>query len=239
MATITRADLRAKVRRYADMRVADQGLLDTDLNDMLNDALARYFDQLVAIRGHAYFETDQALSIVAGTSEYSLASDFYQLGTVTLEWGTDEHETISPLASNKDIPDFVNHATWERFSPKGYRLVGAQGGTQTIIFVPTPTTAVTARYRYAPTFTALTADSGANGTIDCQNAWWEIPAIDVARRFRGILGLPTGFLDGLLAEDRSRVQEMATERLQDDPSQVVDVDTGPQPWHPYPRWNSA
>ncbi len=236
MTTISLAQIRAKVRRLADFPNADQGKLDTDLNDMINDACAEYFDRLVVLRGHSYFETSATWSVVSGTAAYTFASDFYQLSTVTFEWGGDDHERVQPLASNVDIALFTNTATWERYGPKGYRVTGTQGGTKTLTFYPTPRANVTARYRYVPAFVPLANDAA---TIDCENAWWKLIAATVAAEFRGLLGLPNDYLKTMVAEQQVRIDEMATERIQDDPAEIVDTETRGPNWFPPGTWNSA
>lgn len=207
---------------------------------MINDSCADYYDKLVAIRGHSYFETSGTLSVVAGTAGYSLASAFFQMSTVTLEWSSTEHEVVRPIVSNRDLADFTTmQYSWERFTRKGYRITGDAIGTKTITFFPTPSAAVTARYRYIPSFTPMTAGSGAGGVMEFENAWHKLVCLDVAIEFRGLLGLPSDFLIGRHERQEQRVQEMATERLQDDPAEIVDTESADPNWYPHPRWNSA
>lgn len=240
MTTITRDQLLARVRRFADFPNANQGKLDTDLVDMINDALADYYDLLVAVRGHSYFESSATLSVVAGTSGYTLAADFYQMSTVTLEWGSTEFEAIHPINSNRELADYTTQQiAWERFTRKGYRLTGTQAGVKTLTLYPAPSSAVTLRYRYIPAFSPLTAGNGVGGVVEGENAWFKLVALDVAAEFRGLLGLPTDFITAKRDEQEQRVQEMATERLQDDPAEVVDTESTDLRWYPHPRWNSA
>ncbi len=236
MATITRAQIRARARLHADFPNADQGKLDTELNLLIDDACAEYYDQLVAIRGPGYFEASDTISIISGTQSYDLPEDFYQLRTVVLEWGNDEHEPMRAL-SERETTTFANLGQWQQWADKGYVVRGTQLGANTIAFYPSPRTAVTARVRYVPTYTAFTADSGAGGTIDCANAWWKLIAIVVAKEFRGLLGLPTGHLEALEMKQIQRVNEMATERLQDEPARILDVSPETSnSWFPRRRW---
>ncbi len=235
---VTCDEILARVRRYADMRNADQGLLDSDLVDMINDALADYYDKLVAIRGHSYFEKVSQFTMTPGLSEYELPDDFYQMSTVTLTWSSTELEDVRPLVSNRDISDFTTQQ-WERFTRKGYRVYGSQAGVKVIRFYPTPTADITYTLRYIPAFEPLAAGSGVGAEIDCENSWHKLVCLDVAAEFRGLLGLPADFLIQRRDEQERRVMEMATERLQDDAAEIVDTERDNPRWYPHPRWNSG
>lgn len=238
MAAISRDQILARVRRYADHRNADQGLLDTDLVDMINDSLADYYDLLVSVRGHEYFINTNDVALAAGQAAYDLPTDFYQLSTATLAWSSTEHEALIPLSSNRDIADFTTQQlSWERFTRKGYRIYGnGSPSPKTIEIFPTPTSSVTLLLRYVPEFSPLTLGTS---EIDAENGWAKLVCLDVAAEFRGILGLPADFLIQRRDEQRQRVLEMATERLQDDPAEVVDTERNGPHWYPFPRWNSA
>lgn len=237
MTTITRADIRTRVRMHADLPNSNQGKLDTAVNMLIDDACAEYYDLLVSVRGQEYFQNSGTLPVTSGTATYSLPSDFYQLISATIEWATDDHEVLSAITSEREAPRFTNLVTWDRGSPKGFRVRGVQGGTQTFALYPTPRTACTIRVRYVPTYTAFTADTGAGGTIDCVNAWWTLIVFKVAAQLRGLLGLPNDHLRNELEMQLKRVTEMATERLADEPARIVDV----QPeelttWYPRHSW---
>jgi hypothetical protein len=220
--TTTLGTLRGMARRYADFRVANQFLDDTTaVNPIINDCIADYYDVLVAVRGHEYFLTDTTVSVVAGTASYSLPDSLYQLSTIVLEWSTRENELLRPIVSNRDIPRYQNAETWDRCSVKGYRLSGAQEGTQTLTFYPTPASSVTCRVRYVPAFEPLEEDED---VIAIFSGFDTLIALDAAMRMRSIADLPTGNLATLFQRKLDAVMAMATERMQDEPHQVVDVD---------------
>ena len=213
-------------RRYADMRTANQFIDDADVNDLINECIDDYYDLLVAVRGQEYFLTDTTLEVVAGTSEYLLPESLYQLSTVVLEWGNQQNELVRPIANNRDLVGFDNLLTWDQCSKKGYRLTGLQDGTQQLVFHPTPASSVTARVRYVPAFEPLEDDAD---VIASFNGFDTLIALDAAMRLRGMADLPTGNLDKLFQQKRAQVLEMATERTQDEPMQVGDVDSnGPE-----------
>src|SRR5687767_3721795 len=101
--TVTRAQLRADASMYADMVDGSTVHIPTATRDrLINLACTELYDLLVAARGHEYYTTESTLSIVAGTSRYNLPSDFYELWSVTLEWGTGNHERVDDYASFLD-----------------------------------------------------------------------------------------------------------------------------------------
>ncbi len=240
MATITRDQIVARVRRYAAQRNANQGLLDTDLHEMINDSCANYWDLLVSIRGHSYFETTSMFTMAPSVAAYELPDDFFQLSTVSLAWGGTDREDVPPLPSNRDLTAFTAaDLSWERFTMKGYRVTGDQFGVKYITFYPTPSSAVQCELRYVPMFIPMTAGSGDDGKMEFENSWHKLVCLDVAAEFRGLLGLPADFLIQRRDEQRQRIMEMATERLQDDPAEIVDAERSVNRWYPYPRWSSS
>lgn len=219
--TQTLENLRSRARRYADMRNANQFVTDDTVDDIINECIDDYYDLLVAVRGQEYFLTDTTFSVTAGTASYTLPESLYQLSTVSLEWGNQQNELVKPIDNNRDITTFDNLQTWDRFTRKGYRLTGLQDGTQTLTFHPTPATSVTARLRYVPAFSPLEDDED---VIASFNGFDTLVALDAAMRLRVIGDLPTANLEKLFAAKRQQVMEMATERVQDEPNQVGDVD---------------
>lgn len=220
MSAITLEDLRARVRLHADQPNADQGKDDTDVNLLINDACAEYYDLLVSVRGQEYYATSAPISITANTNTYDLPSDFYQLLSVTAEWARDEHEIIHAIPTEAQVARFNNLNTWDRSSPKGFRIRSEQSGNMAIDFFPMPRSSVTVRLRYVPTFVALASDGD---VIDCVNAWWTLIVLKAAAQFRGLLGLPNDYLKSEWATQLERLTTMATERLADEPHQIVDV----------------
>ena len=221
---VTLGKLRGLARLYADQRPggADAFVPDTDggvssvgsVNDLLNLAIAEFWDLLVAARGQDYGLSSSAIAIVAGTSGYALPADFYEVKTVTLEWGPNDFENVDDIERDEDRSAFNNYQTWAPWSPKGYRLAS------TIQFLPTPTGAVTGRLRYLPTAPILVNDSD---TVDCVNGWEKLPALRTAMELRAIEEMPYSDLERLFDREKGRIMEMAPERQATSPKQVQDV----------------
>lgn len=234
-ATRSLLQLRNGARKYADFIAsgsAEPVFSNTTINEFVNDAIAEYYEMLVAARGHEYFLATTTISIVGGTSTYTLPATFMELSTLTLEWDANSHELVQPIDSLLLRHLFNNNRVWARGSRKGYRVYGAQDGTQTIELTPAPGSAVTARLRYIPTFTPLVNDSD---QIFIVNGFDKLVEITAAIEMRAVKGLPIAELKELQAVQLERVQEMAAERLADQAAHVIDVqperdgDTWPWP----------
>jgi hypothetical protein len=222
---VTLGKLRGLARLYADQRPggADAFVPDTDggvpsvgsVNDLLNLAIAEFWDLLIAARGQDYGISAAPLAIVANTSAYSLPDDFYEAKAVVLEWGPNDHEPVNDIDRVEDRPAFNNYQNWGQWSPKGYRLLATQ-----IEFLPTPTSAVTGRLRYVPTAPILANDGD---TVDCVNGWEKLPALRTAMELRAVEEMPYSDLERLFDREKARIMEMASERQAASPKQVQDV----------------
>lgn len=222
---VSLAKIRGLARLYADQRPggADAFVPDTDgsvasvgsVNDLVNLAIAEFYDLLIAARGQDYSRSSAALAIVAGTSAYNLPADFYEALSVVLEWGARDHELVGDIDRVEDRPALNNFATWSPWATKGYRVLAT-----TLEFLPTPTSAVTGRLLYVPTAPVLAADGD---TIDCVNGWEKLPALRVAMELRTIEEMPYGDLERMFDRERERILEMASERQATRPKQVQDV----------------
>jgi len=238
---VSLAKIRGLARLYADQRPggADAFVPDTDsgvpavasVNDLVNLAIAEFWDLLVAARGQDYGISAAALAIVANTSVYSLPADFYEAKSVVLEWGPNDHELVEDIDRVEDRPAFNNYQNWGAWSPKGYRLLATQ-----IEFLPTPTSAVTGRLRYVPTAPILVNDGD---TVDCVNGWEKLPALRTAMELRAVEEMSYSDLERLFDREKERIMEMASERQAASPKQVQDVQPeGRMAW-PFTRRRDA
>jgi len=238
---VSLAKIRGLARLYADQRPggADAFVPDTDggvpsvasVNDLVNLAVAEFWDLLVAARGQDYGIASSALAIVAGTSAYSLPADFYEAKSVVLEWGPNDHELVGDIDRVEDRPAYNNYQNWAAWAPKGYRLLAFQ-----IEFLPTPTLAVTGRLRYVPIAPILVGDVD---TVDCVNGWEKLPALRVAMELRAIEEMPYGDLERMFDREKERIMEMASERQAATPKQVQDVQPEGRTFWPFVRRRDA
>lgn len=226
MARTVRLDkIRGLARLYADQRpggatafVPDTGGTDVGtLNDLVNLAGTEFWDLLVAAGGHERYLKDPpaSISVLAGTAQYNLPADFYELKKIVLPWGTNDKEEVWPIDHLPGRLDMINYGTWAPYGPKGFRVLASK-----VELLPTPTSPITGELWYVPTWTELTADAD---SFDGVNGWEKLVALRVAIELRVIDKLPYSDLAPLLAEQKQRIEEMASERQATYPRTVRDV----------------
>lgn len=217
-ASVTLAQLRLDARLYADQRPGSSTTFvsDAELTRLVNLKVRELYDMLVEARGLGYYASTATLAIVGGTSAYSLPADFYQVDSVTLEWGPREQEVVDKVQTNRGRAWYANGPTWSRWAPKGYMLMPAQ-----IEFLPVPAGAVACRLRYVPTCATLTADGD---TFDGVNGWEKLVALGVAFELLGIdKRSPTASLQRAYDEQVARIVSLKDERDAEGVHEVVDV----------------
>lgn len=80
-------DMRERARELANMETnsgASAFVSDAEVNRHINSALAQLYNLLVGARGQEYYASQQPYSLVAGTLQYDLPADFFQLIGVAL-----------------------------------------------------------------------------------------------------------------------------------------------------------
>lgn len=218
--SVTLAQLRLDARLYADQRPgsATSFITEPELTRLVNTKVRQLYDLLVEARGSDYYANEATIAIVAGTSRYSLPSDFYQLSSATLEWASNEHELLFPVGSVRERIHYegvLPQNAWSRYSPKGYRLRASQ-----LEFLPTPTGTVTCRLQYVPVYTDMALDAD---TFDGINGWEKMVALGVAMEMRAIEKRPSSDLASMYAEQLARIDALKSERDAEAPKEVVDV----------------
>lgn len=230
MAAVTRKYLRNLARLYADGRPGGSNafVVDSDaatdavsLDSIVNLKLASLYDLLVLAGGHDYYAADTTIALVANTATYSLAGltpPFYQALTLHLSWSPLDNEPVADTSQLERLA-YLNWTTWARWSPKAFRLRGAQGASaQTLEFFPTPTIAVNAILRYVPAFVPLADDVT---TFDSVNGWENLVALAAAIDYRAIAEKPNADLVALYQVELDRVRGLADKRAALNPPQVV------------------
>ncbi len=218
--SVTLAQLRLDARLYADQRPGSSTsfINETELTRLVNLKIRELYDLLVEARGCDYYATEPTIDIVAGTSRYSLPTDFYQLSSVTLEWAPQDFELMFPIGTTRERNNFQNwqgyEQNWTRYSRKGYRLRASQ-----IEFLPEPQPDVTCRLQYVPAFTDLSADGS---TFDGINGWEKMVSLGVAIEMRGIEKRSASDLQALYVPQLERIEALKTERDAEAPKEIVD-----------------
>jgi hypothetical protein len=234
VATVTLTQLQTDTLLYMDQRPggASAHIDTTSLTRLINQAAKEFYDLLITALGPQAYVASTTLSIVANTATYNLPATLHRLVSITLEWNARDHEIVRPLAAMSDRADFVNWPQWTQNARKGYTLRGSQTAATVVEFVPTPTSAVTARVQYIPVMTELAL---AGDTIQVVNGWDKLISLKAAIEGLSIKGLSKqqALLEPLYAEQLQRVQDMASEQDDAEPGKVRDV--GPDADRPYPR----
>lgn len=92
--------------------VSSQFVTDAEVAEYINQSITELYDLLVATRGQDYYEGVMPLTTVAGTAEYPLPQDFYQLISVETDmkvplvpWMRAEHGrySLSPLSGGRKL----------------------------------------------------------------------------------------------------------------------------------------
>lgn len=222
----TLLQLRTDARLYADQRpggASDSFITDAEANRLINLAIGEFYDRIVKQRGSSYFVNEYTRSTISDdigasttVSRYALPSDFYQLLSLTLEWGTQDHEIIGEIPSMGDRSWEYNLGAWGRGVMKGYRI---RSGTSLEI-IPKATSAVTMRMQYIPVYTTLAADGD---TFDGINGWERVIALRVANEMREIESNPSPGLREMYQAELDRVDNMMLDRSVESTPQVLDV----------------
>lgn len=232
MGSVNRAYLRNLARLYADGRAGSGGSGDfvknsdatadaVSFDTLVNGCLAELYDILVVARGHEHYESDANLSIVAGTSQYSLPADFYQLLSLRLYWSDTDIEEMHQMAVRERTRYERQPNNFDRYTPKAFRLRGTQtASARTVEILPIPTQAVTANVRYIPIFAPLTDDTS---TFDGVNGWEDLVALKAAIKYRTIAEKPIGNLQNLYAECFARISALADQRAANFAEQIQQV----------------
>lgn len=245
MGLVNRALLRNLARIYAEGRPSGSNafIVDSDatanavsLDTLVNLAIAKFYDMLVAARGHEYYATDVPVTMVAGTATYALPATFYQLLTAHIEWDSLNFEQLHDT-TQYERTNYQNWQSWARFGPKAYRLKGTQvASAQTLELFPTPTLSGTIlRVRYIPQFVPLPDDTTG---FDSVNGWEKFIALAAAIDYRTAEGKDLGNLASLYQEELTRIEGMADKRAANFAPQIIDVypENQPREWSGDRRW---
>lgn len=152
---------------------------------------------------------------MAGTASYALPATHYRTHGIALEWAANRHENVPTYESVLARSRFVNFGSWVEGGVKAYRLQGAN-----VVILPTPTSAVTARHYFVPSWVDFTHDT--SDTKDFVNGWEELPALELAMRLRAIEQQPFADLRELRDAEIVRLEAMAGDR-DDHPPEIQDI----------------
>jgi hypothetical protein len=135
--TVTLAQLRTRARQLANFEGATTFLPDADVTERVNTHITEEYDLLIQAAPPSYYSSTTTISVVSGTTAYSLPADFLSLQGVYLVEGNGQVRELMPMRGG-ERPYFT-----------------APGGSYSVTV------------EYTPTPTALSSDSdtfdGVNG----------------------------------------------------------------------------
>lgn len=196
MRTRTLANLRSDVLVRADM--PNTTFISTaNLNEMINQSVARLFGRLVSVRGQDYFMKSATFTTSAGTGTYAFSSmtpavaDFFQLIQLEIADGTLQR-VVQPVMQ-KELP------RWREYGvPAGY--------TFTVRYVPAPT--------------RMTNDAD---LFDGIAGWEEWVVLDCAIKLLNAEESDVSILMAMKQEMEQSIDQLASDRDAGWPERVVDV----------------
>lgn len=195
--------------------------------ELLNQAGADLYDQLVAVRGADFFEKTNTISIVANTATYNVPNDFYQVLSLEVPLNS-SHKIQLRRMGREERPLLETAGPYTAFSPGvpyAYMLHGANavnGSGQTIEFQPVPETAVNATLYYVP---APERMANENSTWDGIAGWerymidWTCIKIGERERDPELVSMKRASMN----EMKDRIKSLAKGRDALEPARVRDV----------------
>lgn len=213
--TMTLLALRDAAKDRADM--ANSRLVrDARWTAYINAAKDELYDLLVSAYGEDYFTTSSTISLVSGTSSYSLPSDFYKLRGVDYKIDTLNYAPLKKFEfSNRNRYNYGTYFWRSRCLTYRYRIIGNK-----IHFTPEPNENNDIRIWYIPLSPNLSDDSD---EFDGFNGWTEFVIIRAA-----ILALrkeesDTSELKQDLAEQMERIAKIRHNRDAGQAAKINDV----------------
>jgi hypothetical protein len=171
----TLANMRTSAKYYADMENSE-AFTTAMWTEWINRGVEDLWDVLTRAGGADIFgKRATPITIVAGTSDYSLAADFHQL---IGDW----------ISDSSNVPQQRKVRKWGWEDEADLRLISGEltnlrrriihnGTNRVVSFLPVPTVGGKWNYSYIPKPTALSADGD---TFDGLNGWEEYAEIVAA-----------------------------------------------------------
>jgi hypothetical protein len=163
MTAVLRSDLISRIRERAGMElgpypVTGQFVTDDELMLMADEGARGLYDLMLTYQGKEYFATELSLPTVAGTTDYTLPQDFYQLLAVrgvnanrvfdVRPWDVShEVELLNLSLAGTRAPELTMYRTRGLQSTPG---VAPTQPSRVLTLLPTPAQVFTLLIRYVP-----------------------------------------------------------------------------------------
>lgn len=142
MITKTRADLRAQVREAADIESATARHTDDQVNGYVNRGMGVYHAVLTEVAGEMRSSASTTLTMVSGTSTYSLPSTCFRVVEVRANYNG-QTLWLLPFSKDERVELSDTSVGWSG-APHAYGITG----TSSIEFLPVPSSGYTVDVRY-------------------------------------------------------------------------------------------
>jgi len=225
MAAVSLSTLRTRAQRRADME-GSSFVGTAEWNAYLNEGAMRLHELLVEAYGNEYVKKTSAISIVGGTSDYALPSDFFKLTGVDLV--VNGKAVALRRFEEPERNAFRNIGTTSWFSVPRYRLEGGN-----IRLYPAPTSTMTGTLIYIPLLQVLEGGSGTTyinafvsntDTINFPNGWEKFVTAYAAEQALMKEESDTRAIRGQLERWEVELRQIAEDRDAASPKHLVDVD---------------
>lgn len=206
--------MRTEVRRRANIENSTF-ITDAEIDALLNEGLNEVYDLLVQARAQEYKRSASTITTVAGTSAYALPSDFYELLSVDIQYGSNLVMSARPYAEfERNMYKWL--PGWQLNAPVYYRLQG-----NNINFIPVPSGAYSVTLNYYPAYTTLVNNSdtfdGVSGW-EAYGIWFAVAACQSKHKT-----MDPSFAMGRVAELKRRIEGLAALRDAGNAERVHDV----------------
>jgi hypothetical protein len=206
---VTLAYLKEQVRSRADQQNS-QFITDAELTDFINGSASSLYDLLVQA-AEDYFVTSQTITIVQGTNEYSLPTNFYKvLG-------------VDYFVNNKPVPmsrfNFRDRHLYNYLDARPEIVRYGVWGQQ-LVFKPVAPQIASVVIWYVPTITKLVNDAD---VLDGVNGWEEYVILDAAIKAMVKEESDPSALIAQLQMVKDRIATMSKDRDQGEPQKTTDI----------------
>jgi hypothetical protein len=235
-ALITAVQLRANIDNQAGPVTLPE------IRGYLNEGLAEYWDLLVEGRGQEFIRKQQVISTTAGTSAYSLASDFYELISVDLQVTPTQFLSMTPYMEHERnlFRQWPTPSAWFLGMPLFYRILGSTGVgnvafvvEKQINFIPTLQQAYSVNvnyiYRLPPFDVAGSQDAN---LIDAINNWTDFAIWQAVACVKHRLREDPSFALSRVESLKSRIEALAPMNDAGNAERIRDVNVS----YDFPWW---
>lgn len=223
MRSKTLLSLRTQSRQRAD-KVNSGFILDSELNQYINNSIAELYDLLVSAYGNDYYRKTYTFSTDGVNVQYALPTDFYKLIGLDMYLQPSRFISLKPYQFN-ERGRYQDSSAWASLTAMNGPRYHIQ--TNFVEFTPTPPGTYALTMYYVPCSPELVADTDA---FDGINGWEEYIIVDAAIKMLQKEESDTGLFEKQKMELLKRINLMAENRDQGNSFRVADVQSDYESW---------